>query len=418
MELFFLFALVGSAVFWGSEGSDQLSEDEIATGEDTDTEDLINLGDLVGGEGEMPDQDPPDDNSDAVEIVLTEGDVFTSEDDTAERFFISEGGFSSEEGGRGTVIEGFDPEHDSLAMDDWYLDVELYLTPDGAGVRFVALESSTTFLTLPDLVLEDGQTLEMEFFSERAEGGSFIRTYDAPTDSGPISIDAQRGTQEADLLTGSDADDVLFGEDGADTILGGAGDDILLSGSGITYYPYGFNHLPGSVTRVGDDGDVLDGGAGDDILWIGPGTEATGGSGADVFEAFANVYDVDADAAAITDFDPTEDQLIVTFPLSGGFVQSLPEFDLDDALERFELSYDADQDKTLVILNNFTVATLPGNQSDIRVAFHDAYSESGLPWYDTDGSLLSEQEGLAASIQVIGTVDTGVVGVNYNGTPT
>ncbi|WP_282077348.1 hypothetical protein [Epibacterium ulvae] len=158
MELFFLFALVGPAVFWGNEGSDQPSEDEIETGEDTDTEDLINLGDLVGGEGEMPDQDPSDDNSDAVEIVLTEGDVFTSEDDTAERFFISEGG------GRGTVIEGFDPEHDSLAMDDWHFDVELYLTPDGTGLRFVSLEFLTPFLTLPDLVLEDGQTLEMEFF--------------------------------------------------------------------------------------------------------------------------------------------------------------------------------------------------------------------------------------------------------------
>ncbi|WP_282095228.1 hypothetical protein [Epibacterium ulvae] len=412
MELFFLFALVGSAVFWGSEGSGQPSEDEIETGENTDTEDLIDFGDLVGGEGEMPDQEPSDDNADVVEIVLNQGDAFVSEDDAAERFFISEGG------GPGTVIEGFDPEHDSLAMDDWHYDVEMYLTPDGTGLRFVSLVSSTTFLTLPDLVLEDGQTLEMEFFSERAEGGSFIRTYDAPTDSGPISLDAQRGTQEADLLTGGDTDDALFGEDGADTIIGGAGDDILLSGSGLSYYPYGFNHSPGSVTRVGDDGDILDGGAGDDTLWIGPGTQATGGSGADVFEAFANVYDVDDEAATITDFDPTEDQLIVSFPLSGGIVRSLPEFDLDDALERFDLSYDADQDKTLVILNNFTVATLPGNQSDIRVAFHDGYSESGLPWYDADGSLLSEQEGLAASIQVIGTADTSVVGVYYNDTPT
>lgn len=319
-------------------------------------------------------------------------------------------------GGAGTVIEDFDPAADSLLIEETHQDVALYQTEDGTGLRLIETQGMTTVLTLNNLSLEDGQTLDVEFYGAHLDDGPYTVAFDAPSDSGPQIIDAQRGTDGDDNLVGTAGDDVIFGEGGADTLTGGEGNDILFSGSGTVHFPESYNHYPGDLTQVGDDGDVLDGGAGDDTLWIGPGTTATGGEGADSFHAFANVYEPGSAAAEITDFNPSEDKLMIGFPVVAGF-GSLPSFSFEDAIAGLSIAYDADQDSTLITMDGVAVATLPGDQSGISVAFHDDYSTDEDRWRDASGNTISAADGNAASIILTAHQDQSVLGDNYDATP-
>ena len=319
-------------------------------------------------------------------------------------------------GGAGTVIEDFDPAADRLRMEETHQEVALFQTEDGTGLRLVETQGMTTVLTLNNLSLEDGQTLDVEFFGAHLDDGPYTVSFDAPSDSAPRIIDAQRGTDGADNLAGTAGDDLIFGEGGTDTLSGGAGNDSLFSGSGTVHYPDSYNHYPGDLTQVGDDGDVLEGGAGDDHLWIGPGTTATGGAGADSFHAFANVYDAGTPAAEITDFDPAEDQLMIDFPVVAGF-GSLPSFSFEDAIAGLSVTYDAGQDSTMIAMDGIAVATLPGDQSAISIAFHDDYSTDEDRWRDASGNVISAEQGATASILLTAQQDQSVLGTNYDAVP-
>ena len=295
-----------------------------------------------------------------------------------------------------TMIEDFDPTSDRLGLTDSYDDLELYLTEDGAGLRFVETQGQTTVLTLQNLSLADDETLEVGLYDDNGDL-SETRMFTGPVGAAPFVTDAIRGTSGDDTLTGTAGADVIFGEGGADTLTGGAGNDALFSGSGTVFYPDSYNHYPGDLTKVGDDGDVLDGGAGDDDLWIGPRTTATGGAGADTFHAFTNVYDAGAEPAEITDFDPAEDQLLIDFPISPAS-GATPAFLFEDAIAGLTMTYDSDADQTLLAMDGVAITTLNGDQSTASVAFHDNYSTDEDRWRDGAGDPVTAAQGQAASI--------------------
>nr|WP_174146938.1 hypothetical protein [Leisingera sp. ANG59] len=229
-------------------------------------------------------------------------------------------------------------------------------------------------------------------------------------------MDAIRGTSGGDRLSGTAGDDVIFGEGGADTLSGGEGDDSLFSGSGAVYYDGSYNHYPGDLTQIGDDGDILDGGAGDDHLWTGPGTTASGGEGADSFHAYANVYAAGTPAAEITDFDPAEDQLRIDFPVVAGF-GSVPSYSFEDAIAGLSVAYDADQDSTLIAMDGIAGAALPGDQSGVSIAFHDDYSTDEDRWRDTAGNTINAEEGRQAAVILTAQEYYSVFGENGTAGP-
>lgn len=122
--------------------------------------------------------------------------------------------------------------------------------------------------------------------------------------------DSLMGGEGHDFLAGGAGNDTLRGDDGiegnfSDTLHGGAGEDLLFGGGGhdSLYGGDGDDLLLGSY---GDD--RLFGGAGDDFLFGGLGRDTvTGGDGADRFF----VSGADQDRIYITDFDPTEGDVIV-----------------------------------------------------------------------------------------------------------
>lgn len=328
----------------------------------------------------------------------------------ADRFILDDRGSLE------TLIEDFELGRDQLALtpyQDGY--VELIKTGDGSGLRFIDTLNNRTILTLPGVSLGEGDTLEVDFLNGV---GETLRTvsFESPAGSAPFALDAVRGTSGGDGLTGTSGDDVIFGEGGADTLSGSAGDDTLFSGSGMVFYENSYNHHPGNLTRIGDDGDVLDGGAGDDHLWIGPGTTATGGAGSDHFHAFANVFEPGTPAAEVTDFDPSEDQLRIDFPVAAGH-GTLPDFHLEDATAGLSINYDADQDSTLIAMDGVGFVILPGDQSGISIAFHDDYSTSEDRWRNAAGEVISAVDGADAAIILTAQEYESVHGVNGTAAP-
>ncbi|WP_152612611.1 hypothetical protein [Leisingera sp. ANG-M7] len=434
MELFFFLALAGSAIAVGFDNADGSGEESSersepeppidpetpvepdplpqnislsgtagtndildgADGNDTLTGNAGDLDLLAGGGGDD-------------ELHLGAGNTATG-GQGADRFVLDDAG------SRETVIEDFELGTDQLALTPYSSGyVELIETEDGSGLRFIDTLNNQTILTLPGVSLAEGEVLEVDFLNGN---GDIERTerFENPGFSAPFALDAIRGTSGSDTLDGTAGDDVIFGEGGVDTLTGGEGDDTLYSGSGSVHYEGSYNHYPGDLTRVGDDGDVLDGGSGDDRLWIGPGTTATGGAGADTFQAFANVYEAGTPAAEITDFDPSEDQLRIDIPVVAGF-GSIPSYSFEDAIAGLSVSYDADQDSTLIAMDGIAIATLPGDQSGVSIAFHDDYSTSEDRWRDAAGNQISAEEGAQASILLTAQEYYSVFGDNGSASP-
>lgn len=127
---------------------------------------------------------------------------------------------------------------------------------------------------------------------------------------GQAGNDSLMGGEGHDFLAGGADNDTLRGDDGIegnfrDTLYGGAGEDLLFGGGGHDRL-YGGDDDDLLLGSYGDD--VLDGGAGDDFLFGGLGRDTvTGGDGADRFF----VSGADQDRIYITDFDPTEGDVIV-----------------------------------------------------------------------------------------------------------
>ncbi|TGD44568.1 calcium-binding protein [Pseudotabrizicola sediminis] len=153
--------------------------------------------------------------------------------------------------------------------------------------------------------------------------------------NGGAGDDLLVGGRGADQLAGGEGDDRLFGGGGADTLLGGEGQDTLDGGMGRDWLAGG----AGDDLLIGGAGrDTLDGGAGDDTLWggsegvsdaardwlnggagndllgLGPGDIGTGGAGADVFQL--QDFGPGLPVAEITDYTPTEDQLVLIYDAS------------------------------------------------------------------------------------------------------
>lgn len=142
--------------------------------------------------------------------------------------------------------------------------------------------------------------------------------------AGGTGHDLLHGGEDDDSLDGGDGNDLLFGAEGDDQMQGGAGNDYLLGGFGADEMNGGDGNdtLDGTFTsgdsRFGpfdeDSADTLTGGAGDDHLFLGAGDTGAGGLGADLFESGAYI-ETDAEAAMVTDFDPSEDQIQISVDL-------------------------------------------------------------------------------------------------------
>lgn len=163
---------------------------------------------------------------------------------------------------------------------------------------------------------------------------------------GTNTVDAGEGDDRVlggfsnDLVRGGAGDDLLLGQGGADDLRGGSGDDFL-----------------DGYDDVDDAADTLDGGGGDDRLIVDDGDIATGGKGADAFDA-VNYQSGDA-PVRITDFEPGFDTLAATVTGSNLAVR-----------------FDADGDDTLVKVGNRTVFVLEGLAPDALATTEVALSRN------------------------------------------
>lgn len=172
----------------------------------------------------------------------------------------------------------------------------------------------------PDLIVFDGATQvafgnggddtlvgDDEGYSDNLFGGT-----GADVLLGEGGQDLIQGEEGNDLLDGGPGDDEVYGQGGADTLYGGEGDDVLSSA-----WLYGDENPEGL--------DILSGGPGDDTVDVGDGIALVSlGTGADSLtvgettasfniteeERFAQIDDTTI--AVITDFDPAEDELVLS----------------------------------------------------------------------------------------------------------
>ncbi len=152
--------------------------------------------------------------------------------------------------------------------------------------------------------------------------------------------DALIGGEAADRLHGGAGEDALQGGHGNDRAMGDAGSDVVDGNAGNdTLWGDRFGHDDGEV-------DFLNGGAGDDVLHAGAGYYVTGGAGADSFELAT--FEPDDPVVQISDFNPDEDTLLITYDPAG---QPEPEVSV--------VSEDGSPD-AMVLLNGVPVAHVVG----------------------------------------------------------
>ncbi|MBU2993448.1 calcium-binding protein [Octadecabacter sp. 1_MG-2023] len=146
---------------------------------------------------------------------------------------------------------------------------------------------------------------------------------------GYIGDDLLVGGDGDDELDGQDGEDILDGGPGADTLVGGSGDDTLIGSQLLNrelneddYEDIRNNTLPDnedgegvfnnwnlSGTDLDTESDTLVGGEGADVLLMGNNDIATGGDDWDDF--VIGDWITDQQQVLITDFDTTEDLIIV-----------------------------------------------------------------------------------------------------------
>ncbi|MFW2543064.1 calcium-binding protein [Primorskyibacter sp. 2E107] len=130
--------------------------------------------------------------------------------------------------------------------------------------------------------------------------------------SGDAGDDDLYGGLGDDLMDGDEGDDALLGREGADTVAGGLGQDTLFGGWDDDLLIGVERDDDGADT---DEGDYLNGGDGNDTLVAGEGDTVSGGEGADVVILGDWIED---DAAALYDFDASEDQIVIVYDDSDG----------------------------------------------------------------------------------------------------
>lgn len=176
--------------------------------------------------------------------------------------------------------------------------------------------------------------------NDRASGGSGndLVTGGAGDDtlSGSLGTDLVVGDAGNDEVRGGFGSDFVIGGAGADLVDGGANDDFITGGT-VFGAPFSTEQLETirdttmTVLELIDEGtpatglpfpddnapDTLIGGDGEDEILVGSGDEATGGSGADLFALIAEASDDGTDPSVITDFDPTEDGILILIESDG-----------------------------------------------------------------------------------------------------
>lgn len=124
------------------------------------------------------------------------------------------------------------------------------------------------------------------------------------------SIEAIRGSENADRFIGGSNNDIFFGGQGNDTLTGGGGNDTLAGNAGD-------DTLNGGIGN-----DSLDGGAGNDLLNGGAGNDTeSGGAGDDTFLASAGNDRLDGNAGTDT-FDANALTAAITVNLAAGTASS------------------------------------------------------------------------------------------------
>jgi len=159
---------------------------------------------------------------------------------------------------------------------------------------------------------------------------------------GETGDDTMIGQDAGDVLFGDEGQDSLYGQDGQDQLFGGAGDDLLSGGEGDDFLTT--ETADGSDTLFGGSGDDtlhalgetdsgqlhhLSGGGGDDLVELDGGTHLVSlGSGSDQLTLEAGDEAGIATTALVTDFDSSEDGIVI-------MLESLPGAELSDPAPEF-----------------------------------------------------------------------------------
>ncbi|SPF80001.1 calcium-binding protein [Pseudoprimorskyibacter insulae] len=176
--------------------------------------------------------------------------------------------------------------------------------------------------------------------------------------AGGAGQDDLYGHDGDDTLTGDDGDDALYGGLGADILNGGAGADALLGREGDDTLIGGTGHDTlqggaGNDALIGfddDETDYLNGADGDDLLIAGLGDVLSGGDGSDTFLLGDWLR---TDAAALTDFSPQDDRMVVVYDDLD--MPSAPEVSIGPSTD--------DPDTVEIRLNGDVVGTVPAKDA-------------------------------------------------------
>jgi Ca2+-binding RTX toxin-like protein len=219
-----------------------------------------------------------------------------------------------------------------------------------------------------------------------------LDTAQPPADSSSTaaqSVDSViQGTWRAEVVYGTSADDTLFAKSGDDTVYSDAGDDEIFLQSGDDEMIYidavmndgddkiyggagndtlasdvGADSIYGSIgadviisDQNSDDflGDFLHGGMGSDEIYAGQDDTVTTGMGRDTIY-YRSSPDNETRSIHVTDFDSTEDRLVIEYD-SHSFTQ-------DPSLET---QYDEENGVLTLTLDDYRIATFEaGNRLDI-----------------------------------------------------
>ena len=245
-------------------------------------------------------------------------------------------------------LDGFDPDDPSI-YDDFdpkfgTNGAETLVGTNGDDALFALGQKDVVFARDGDDLVEAGSNNDTVF----GAGGSDIIGGGTGADvlHGHAGNDAVLGNAGDDFIKGDAGNDFLVGGGGTDTLLGGKGDDFLISGNAevgefgeidlsatglalIRAYADGkfddvdfetldaegaFNGVdPSFLTeepQASRGGDIR-GGAGNDLLVLNGGDTAEGGSGEDRFVLDEDM--VDENTARITDYEESDDTLVVTY---------------------------------------------------------------------------------------------------------
>jgi len=196
--------------------------------------------------------------------------------------------------------------------------------------------------------------------------------------NGGTGSDWLQGLDGDDEILGMAGNDILIGGNQSDTLEGGAGDDLLVGGIGLgpavdldelidirsgTPVADALGVADEDVIRLRDDNDadILEGGDGDDILALGTSDTGTGGAGNDVFGLLENSGN--AGPALLTDYDPSEDQLVIL---------------VRDINTNLNLSLSDDNGDALIMLDQKVLARVSGGTGQFALSDLNVVAQSSI----------------------------------------